>query len=101
LANLRKILSEADLARRLHFDRTGVRRDFEQDLSQIAGRGTTIVASDVPVASTRNLELLMDVPLQVTLRFGERQLLLKDVLDLSPGSVVELDRQVKDPPNCW
>jgi flagellar motor switch protein FliN len=45
----------------------------------------------------RNLDLLMEVPLQVTLRFGERQLLLRDVLELSPGSVVELDRQVKEP----
>jgi flagellar motor switch protein FliN/FliY len=35
--------------------------------------------------------------LQVTLRFGERQLLLRDVLELSPGSVVELDRHVKEP----
>jgi len=39
----------------------------------------------------------MDVQLQVTLRFGERTLLLKEVLDLSPGSVVELDKMVKDP----
>jgi flagellar motor switch protein FliN/FliY len=45
----------------------------------------------------RNLDLLMEVPLQVTLRFGERQLLLRDVLELSAGSVVELDRQVKEP----
>lgn len=47
--------------------------------------------------SSRNLDLLMDVQLQVTLRFGQQQLLLKDVLDLTPGSVVELDRLVKDP----
>jgi flagellar motor switch protein FliN len=45
----------------------------------------------------RNLDLLMEVPLQVTLRFGERQLLLREILELSPGSVVELDRQVKEP----
>jgi flagellar motor switch protein FliN/FliY len=54
-------------------------------------------AAGVSAASSRNLDMLMDVQLQVTLRFGERQLLLKDVLDLSPGSVVELDRLVKDP----
>ena len=51
----------------------------------------------VSAASSRNLDLLMDVQLQVTLRFGERTLLLKEVLDLSPGSVVELDKMVKDP----
>jgi flagellar motor switch protein FliN len=44
-----------------------------------------------------NIDLLMDVELEVTLRFGERQLLLKDLLELVPGAVVELDQQVQDP----
>jgi flagellar motor switch protein FliN len=43
------------------------------------------------------LALLMDVELALTLRFGGRNLLLRDVLDLSPGAVVELDRQIQDP----
>jgi len=33
----------------------------------------------------------------VTLRFGQRQLTLREVLDLSSGSVVELDRHVEEP----
>jgi len=43
------------------------------------------------------LELLMDVELDVTLRFGERQMVLRDILDLSAGSVVELNQYVQDP----
>ena len=43
-----------------------------------------------------NIDLLMDVELDATLRFGERQMLLRDVLELSPGAVVELDRQIND-----
>ncbi|MGP0020495.1 MAG: flagellar motor switch protein FliN [Candidatus Sulfotelmatobacter sp.] len=43
------------------------------------------------------LGLLMDVELALTLRFGSRRLLLREVLDLSPGAVVELDRKVEDP----
>ncbi len=43
------------------------------------------------------LELLMDVELDVTLRFGERQMALRDILDLSAGSVVELNQFVQDP----
>lgn len=39
----------------------------------------------------------MDVELDVTLRFGQREMLLGDVLNLAPGSVVELDQQVQDP----
>jgi flagellar motor switch protein FliN/FliY len=44
-----------------------------------------------------NLDVVMDVELDVTLRFGQRQLTLREVLDLTSGSVVELDRQVDEP----
>jgi flagellar motor switch protein FliN len=52
-----------------------------------------------PLAPVRDpkLELLMDVELDVTLRFGERQMMLHDILDLSAGSVVELNQYVQDP----
>jgi flagellar motor switch protein FliN len=44
-----------------------------------------------------NLNLVMDVELNVTLRFGQRQMTLREVLELTSGSVVELDRQVEEP----
>jgi flagellar motor switch protein FliN/FliY len=44
-----------------------------------------------------NLDLVMDVELNVTLRFGQRHLTLREVLELTSGSVVELDRQVDEP----
>ncbi|MGD0228293.1 MAG: FliM/FliN family flagellar motor switch protein [Terriglobia bacterium] len=52
-----------------------------------------------PLVPSRDpkLELLMDVELDVTLRFGERQMVLRDILDLSAGSVVELNQYVQDP----
>jgi flagellar motor switch protein FliN len=47
--------------------------------------------------SRAKLGLLMDVELALTLRFGSRRLLLREVLDLIPGAVVELDRKVEEP----
>ena len=44
-----------------------------------------------------NLKLVMDVELNVSLRFGQRQLPLREVLELANGSIVELDRQVDEP----
>jgi len=46
---------------------------------------------------TDALGMLMDVQLAMTMRFGSRQLLLREVLDLSPGAVVELDRTIQEP----
>jgi flagellar motor switch protein FliN len=54
-------------------------------------------------ASTREatlspgIELLLDVELEATLRFGCREMLLGELLDLGPGDVVQLDRHVADP----
>jgi len=43
------------------------------------------------------LGFFMDLELEVTLRFGGRNILLKDILQLGPGSVLELDREIQDP----
>jgi flagellar motor switch protein FliN len=46
---------------------------------------------------SQGMELLLDVELEASLRFGSRELPLGDILDLGPGDVVQLDRQVADP----
>lgn len=44
-----------------------------------------------------NLDLILDVQLDATIRFGEREMLLQDVFGLMPGSVVELNQLVSEP----
>lgn len=51
--------------------------------------------ADLPQA--RQFDRVVDVPLNVTLRFGQRAMRLRDVLELSTGSLVELDREVEEP----
>ena len=53
--------------------------------------------SPTTTASQSAHDLLLDIELEATLRFGSRDLPLKDVLDLGAGDVLELDRQVADP----
>jgi flagellar motor switch protein FliN len=43
------------------------------------------------------LELLLDVELEASLRFGAREMPLGEILDLGPGDVVQLDRHISDP----
>jgi len=47
--------------------------------------------------NSRNIELLLDVELPVALRFGKSDMLLSSILELSPGSVVELDQKIVEP----
>jgi flagellar motor switch protein FliN/FliY len=44
-----------------------------------------------------HLDLLLDVQLEATIRFGETQLLLRDVLAAGPGAIFELDRELNAP----
>jgi flagellar motor switch protein FliN/FliY len=43
------------------------------------------------------MDLLCDIDLDATLRFGAREMALHEVLELGPGTVVELDRHVTEP----
>lgn len=45
---------------------------------------------------SRTMDLLLDVDLPVSISFGKTQLPLKDVLKLTTGSIVELNRGVND-----
>ena len=44
-----------------------------------------------------NIGLLMDVPMQVTVELGRTKKVIKDILDLGPGSVLELDKLAGEP----
>jgi flagellar motor switch protein FliN/FliY len=48
-------------------------------------------------ALTSRMDLLLDVELPVSVSFGHAQLALKDVLKLTTGSIVELNRSVSEP----
>jgi flagellar motor switch protein FliN/FliY len=50
-----------------------------------------------PPALSAGVELLLDIELEAALRFGCKELPLGEILDLGPGDVVQLDRNVADP----
>ena len=45
----------------------------------------------------QNMELIKDVPLQVTVRLGKSKMKIKDILELGEGSIVELDKLAGEP----
>jgi flagellar motor switch protein FliN/FliY len=55
-----------------------------------------LVQGVMPATDT-NIDLIMDVPLQVTVELGRTRKLIRDILELAPGSVVELDKLAGEP----
>ena len=50
--------------------------------------GTETTAGETP----RNFELLLDIPLDVTVEIGRARLAIRELLQLGPGSVIELHK---------
>jgi len=62
-----------------------------------AAPGEEMETAIAPAAPSRTLDLLLDVELPVSVSFGRAKLALKDVIKLTTGSIVELNRTVTEP----
>ncbi len=49
------------------------------------------------ILERKNISLIMDVPLQVTVELGRTQKMIKDILEFGPGSIIELDKLAGEP----
>ncbi len=52
---------------------------------------------ELSASEMKNISLIMDVKLPVRVRIGSRKMLLKDVLNMDIGSVIELNQLANDP----
>ena len=75
--------------------RDGLRESESRKRGQQASLEKEKIAD--PPEAAGGVELLLDVELEVALRFGCREMALGDLLELGPGDVVELDRHISDP----
>lgn len=48
-------------------------------------------------ASQQNIDMLLDIDLDVSIELGQSMLSIKRILELAPGSIVELDRMAGEP----
>lgn len=50
-----------------------------------------------PVYDKKNIDLIMDVPLQVTVELGRTHKQIRDILEFGQGSIIELDKLAGEP----
>ena len=58
---------------------------------------TSFEAASVTQAEARNLNMLLDIPLQVAVELGRTKRSVKEILELSGGSIIELDKLAGEP----
>ena len=57
----------------------------------------TLAAGTVPGAATSDLDLILDIPVQLTVELGRTKIPIRHILQLAQGSVVELDGLAGEP----
>ena len=50
-----------------------------------------------PAVQQENIDLIMDVPLEVTVELGRTTKSIKEILDFTPGTIIELNKLAGEP----
>lgn len=65
------------------------------------GRSNQEQSSDQSAAIDERLQLLFDIPLNITVELGRTRLTLKEVMELGVGSLIELDKLTGEPVDIY
>ncbi|WQS16104.1 flagellar motor switch protein FliY [Helicobacter pylori] len=81
------------------FERQFEKTHKEEKEETTEGAAEEVKTHDVSLENIeiRNISMLLDVKLNVKVRIGQKKMILKDVVSMDIGSVVELDQLVNDP----
>jgi len=81
------------------------KEDFEalediEDIDETGGEdedGEEMGEATASTGETKSLDLILDIPLTVTVELGRSKMLINDLLQLGQGSVIELTKLVGEP----
>ena len=68
-----------------------------QDVNVTQAQFQPFTTMQSPLLQQENIDLLLDVPLEVTVELGKTSKSIKEILDFAPGTVVELNRLAGEP----
>ncbi len=68
-----------------------------QDLNIQPAQFQSFMPTNLDGIAPENIDLIMDVPLEVTVELGRTSKSIKEILDFSPGTIIELDKLAGEP----
>ncbi|AIY04101.1 flagellar motor switch protein FliN [Planococcus sp. PAMC 21323] len=82
-------------------------QETSTDVNNVKAQGTNHKVQNVQFSSfdhtestqsePNNLNMLLDIPLQVTVELGRTKRIVKEILEISQGSIIELDKLAGEP----
>lgn len=71
--------------------------NIADQLAAEAGEDTSKKSGVVDANKDRNLQLILDIPLKVTVELGRTKMTVSDLLNLGQGNVIELNKLAGEP----
>lgn len=62
---------------------------------------TTPTSPIEKAGSAQALDMVMEIPVELTVELGSTEMPLRDVMNLAPGSLIELDKKSDEPVNLY
>lgn len=80
-------------------DTTAQSGQAHADISEANPQPTSFppVDNQGAVPANKNIEFVLDIPLQVTVQIGSTRMLIRELLQLGQGSVIELNKLAGEP----
>lgn len=77
----------------------GYQQDTQRPRNPVSVQPVQFQAFDdgLTASEKKNISLIMDLPLQVTVELGRTQKLIRDILEFGSGSIIELDKLAGEP----
>ena len=72
-------------------------KEMMEALAQEAAAKNGGQVPELPGPQDQNLNRILDIPLVLSAQLGNTRMLIKDLLQLGPGSIVELDKLAGEP----
>ena len=76
------------------------RHDFPEEDQDVGGQPAlfqSLTNSNVSSSQLENMDIIMDVTLEVRVELGRTKKSIKEILDFTPGTIIELDKLSGDP----
>lgn len=70
---------------------------MQPDISVLPAQFQAFGSMVNPITQQENIDLIMDVPLEVTVELGRTNKSIKEILDFSPGTIIELNKLAGEP----
>ncbi len=65
-------------------------------MQEPTAQNANMAASEATQGGARSLDMILDIPMQVTVELGRTKMAVKELLQLSQGSIIELNKMAGD-----